>query len=476
MVAAVIRELSNKLSYRQRYILALTRTLFGSLSLIASSIIIYKIYLRYAQHKKKTSSCPSNVVSGSFRRSNQSSNGGMNTYYRMILGVSILDVMHAFWTAISVLPTPPSSGGVFAHGTTATCSAQGFFAQLTTPIVLYMATLNTYFMLKIRYNIADNVIVRRYEFWFHAIPIVFWLVTGFTGLALKIFNTIALPELGCWIAPYPRGCTFTNTCTRGFKIAEYIDWYAWSFAYIWLFLCVVVVLVNSVLIYSTIRSQERRNASYLAAKLQSGTMSNSKDAVAASLSSNTVSCSLPEFDFVGEDNTSSQPEIQPVVDDEAIVVPDSGDPNYQNCDVQKEPGDEDILLNDDQKESPVTTTAPKATENINTLAVTPSSTGNNARKIRQAMKQSRTAAVQSSLYLSFALFSAVWVFLPWMGSKLMVDAPVRFFFAFMVNIVSPSQGVFNLFIFVRLQYLHQREKNKDWSRWKCVKHCLQSSA
>jgi hypothetical protein len=326
MVAAVIRELSNNLSYRQRYILALTRTLFGSLSLIASSIIIYKIYLRYTQHKKSTSSSanPSNNIGGRYRRSNHSSNGGMNTYYRMILGVSILDVMHSFWTALSVLPAPPSSGGVFAHGSTATCSAQGFFVQLTTPIVLYMATLNTYFMLKIRYNIADNVIVRRYEIWFHAIPIVFWFVTGFTGLALKIFNSIGLPELGCWIAPYPRGCTITNTCTRGFKIAEYLDWYAWSFAFIWLFLCVIVVLVNSVLIYSTIRSQERRNAGYLAAKLQSGYMSNSKDAVASSSPGNVLSCSLPEFDFVGEDITSSQPAIQPVMDDEAIVVPDSG--------------------------------------------------------------------------------------------------------------------------------------------------------
>jgi hypothetical protein len=124
-------------------------------------------------------------------------------------------------------------------------------------------------------------------------------------------------------------------------------------------------------------------------------------------------------------------------------------------------------LDDDQKRAPVTTTAPKATENINTLAVTTAA---------QAMKQSRTAAVQSTLYLSFALFSAVWGFLPWVGHELLVDAPVRFFFAFMLNIVTPSQGVFNLFIFVRLQYLHMRERNKDWSRLNCVKHCLQSSA
>jgi hypothetical protein len=349
MVVAVLRELAETLSYRQRYILALTRTFTGTLSLIASSIIIYKIYLRYSQHKKKTSS--NIVIGGSFRRSNHSSNGGMNTYFRMILGVSILDVMHSFWTALSVLPAPPSSGGVFAHGTTATCSAQGFFAQLTTPIVLYMATLNTYFMLKIRYNIADNVIVRRYEFWFHAIPIVFWLVTGFTGLSLKIFNAIALPmagcwaalpELGCWIAPYPGGCISTNTCTRGYKIAEYINWYAWSFSYIWLFLCVIVVLVNSILIYSTIRSQERRNASYFAAKLQSGTVSHAINTTAASsLSSN-----------VGENVSSSQSAIPSVSNEVAMIVPHSSDPYDLNSDVEIEPWDGVILLDDDHNEAP----------------------------------------------------------------------------------------------------------------------------
>jgi hypothetical protein len=461
-MVVVFRALSRALSYRQRCVLAVVRTVSGSLSLIASSIIVYKIYLRYIESKK---SAPV-IGSGSFRSNNKKN---INTYYRMMLVVSILDILHSFWTALSVLPTPPSSGGVFSHGTTATCSTQAFFAQLTTPIVLYMATMNTYFMLKIRYNVPDRVIEKSYECWFHAIPIGIWLVTGIAGLSLKIFNTIALPELGCWISPYPRGCTFTNTCTRGFKIAEYLDWYVWSFSYLWLFVGVIVVLVNALLIYSAIRRQEQRNAKYLASKLQSAEVSIKKIEEHSAVSATSPEGSLPEFDFI-DDTTSEIPKSDVEVVKDSIEKPDDISGFL-------------VLPISDEKSSatPINHSGPKpeicvddSNNNVTarTATLSPRHTAKeNARKI----KNSRKAAVQSSLYLLSALFTAVWIFLPWLGNKLLVEARVRFFFAFMVNIVSPSQGLFNLFIFVRLQYLRLRETNQDWSRWRCVKQCLVSA-
>ena len=113
----------------------------------------------------------------------------------------------------------------------------------------------------------------------------------------------------------------------------------------------------------------------------------------------------------------------------------------------------------------------------NTLTVSSSITSRKSIGARstQKVKQSRIAAVQSLLYVCSALFTAVWVFMPWVGTKLQVGAQWRFFFAFMVNIVSPSQGIFSLFVFVRLQYLRLRETNKEWSRLRCVKECLCSS-
>lgn len=437
---SVFRELASSLSERQRIVLALSKTVSASLSLFASLIIIRKIYLRFKERPKST------AVSSSLR---SSKNDGITTYHRMILSISVLDVIHSVSSALSTVVVPPSTGAVFAHGTIGTCAAQGLFQQLTPTIVIYMATMNTYFMLKICYNISDSVFTRKYEMFFHAVPIGFFLITGITGLSLKVFNAIILPELGCWLGSYPRGCIFTNTCTRGYKIAEYIDWYAWGFGYFWLFLCVAVVLVNSVLIYSTIRNQERRNANYFAARLQSEATSGNVVAV-----SSNVSISLDEFDL-GEEQAPSEDGEGCQKEDDAGEKPEAA-PSF--TDTTKPSEDTTSVVNSSIKNSLTSSTATQ-------------------RQVRASrnVKKSRIAAVQSGLYVASAFFTAIWIFMPWLGSKLGVQTQWRFFFAFMVNIVSPSQGLFSLFVFVRLQYLRLRESNKDWSRLRCVKHCLFSS-
>jgi hypothetical protein len=452
-MVATLRLLSRTLTYRQRYILALTRTASGTLSLVASSIILYKIYLRYQERKSKE-------------------DRGFNTYFRMMTSISILDILHSFWAALSVLPVPASTGGVFAHGTVATCSAQAVFILLTPAIVLYMATLNTYFMLKIRYNIKDSVIETHYECWLHAIPILFWFVAVCTGLSLKIFGPLTLPELGCWIGSYPNTCVYTNTCTRGYKVSEYHDWYVWSFGYFWLFLCVLVVVVNSILIYTAIRKQEQRNDRYFAAKLQ-----HERSSVCLTSKARFGSVpelSLPDFEFVypkphhleADAISETEYEASPVLNEkdgapcneehqsslESEVEPTS----RQICTLESS---QNVLSRDDFSGSTRCSYRRRQTQ-IN----------------ERRVKQSRTAAIQSSCYIVSALFTAIWTFLPWVGLKLMVEAPTRLFLATMVNTVTPSQGIFNLFIFVRLQYVHLRETKKDWSRFRCFKHCLSSPA
>jgi hypothetical protein len=433
----VLRELATSLSERQRIVLALSKTVSASLSLCASLIIIRKIYLRFKNRPKSA------TVSSSLRSSR---NDSITTYHRMILSISVLDVIHSVSSALSTVVVPPSTGAVFAHGTIGTCAAQGLFQQLTPTIVIYMATMNTYFMLKIRYNIHDSVFQRKYEVFFHAVPIGFFFITGITGLSLKVFNAIILPELGCWLGSYPRGCVFTNTCTRGYKFAEYVDWYAWGFGYFWLFLCVAVVFVNSVLIYSTIRNQERRNAKYFAARLQSEATSG--DVVAAS---SNISVSLDEFDLGEEQNPS---------EDGIFLEKDGVTPEAALS------GDTTMVLPDDTR---------LVVPNSVKTSLTSLSTTQRHVQASRSVKKSRIAAVQSGLYVASAFFTAIWIFMPWLGSKLGVQTQWRFFFAFMVNIVSPSQGLFSLFVFVRLQYLRLRESNKDWSRWRCVKLCLFSS-
>jgi hypothetical protein len=436
----------------QRYVLAISKICSATLSLISSCLIIYKVFLRYQEHKKRSTSC---VRRGSIR--SNAKHDEITTYHRMLVGVSILDIMYSFWAASGIISVPSASGDVFARGTIATCSTQAFFVQLVPSIVLYMAALNTYFMLKIRYNVSDAVITKHYEIWFHAIPIAVWLFFGTLGLSLKIFGPIGLPEFGCWLGSYPYGCAFTDTCTRGYQLSQYLDWYAWTFVFMWFFLSFIVILVNSILIFTAIRKQEQRNAKYLGDLLQGpGT---------TTFTNNTI---LQPSSFV----LKSQGSIKSRENDIAIAVLPMDDHERPNS------------------EAPVDTVVPDAERCDHTVTHTPimsedapfqgrNNDGYPSAEyivVAQKLKQSRTAAVQSSLFCGLALFTAVWLFLIWLFRKFMVLIRVYFFMALLVNIVLPSQGIFNLFIFVRLQYLKLRATNQDWNRLRCIKQCLFSAA
>jgi hypothetical protein len=444
---------SRSLSHEQKVAIALGKSVTATLSVIASSLIIRKIYLQYRRYQSKSST----VVSGSIR---SSINEGLTTYHRMLLSISILDVIHSTSSAFSTLLVPSYTNGTFAHGTTATCSMQGALQQLTPTIVIYMAMLNTYFMLKIRYNIADSVINRRFEIWFHAIPMTHFLSTAITGLSMHIFGPIILPELGCWLDSY---CAYKNICTRSGPIFyEHLDYYAWSFSYIWLFISVIVVSINAVMIYTAIRSQEKRNAKYLGARLQKEALS------CSSLPHTTQSSScVSKFNESGEIVASTnENKGRPIRSSELLLQSDKAEETELTIRSRNYEYDESTFF-----ESMIFS-VPPVQDSTNDMEI--DARLNNASDLRRtnAIKHSRIAAVQSILYVSSALFTAIWIFMPWVGNKLQVQSNVRFFFAFMVSIVSPSQGIFNLFIFVRLQYLRLRETNKEWCRWKCVKECL----
>jgi hypothetical protein len=262
----------------------------------------------------------------------------------------------------------------------------------------------------------------------------------------------------------------------------------------WLFLCVIVVFVNSILIYLAIRKQERRNEKYLAAQIQKQTTTSSTTRRPRNSSNCEVSqLSLPHFDFVdlGPLNSTDAADNQ-------VNVPDDLMSSNMKCfhDSTTSPS----TVNEDQiqdertlqphcssaavKESPIEpisaidelppTEGPNTDLSMSASSIPPQTMANSNQR---CLKQSRMAATQSSCYICSVLFLAVWTFFPWVGYKLQVAAPMRFFFAFMTNAVGPAQGFLNLLIFVRLQYVHLREtKKNDWSRIRCFRHSLFSSA
>jgi hypothetical protein len=450
--------MSNALNFTQKTVLAYSRTVSGTLSLISSFLILNKIYCicygqppptrpdtavprEYDDNYRPENSPPTDSISHSVSH-NSTDEGGMRrsstmprsttVYQRLLIGTSTLDIFHSFWAALSTLPVPASSGAVFGHGTTATCSVQGFFVQFSAATPLYFAAFTIYFLCKVRYHMTDEMISKKYERYFHFLPFLVAFGGAISGVSLKVFNPIALPELGCWVAPYPIGCYRTNTCTRGYKIAEYSDYYAWLFAFIWFFLSFIVVTINTTLIYCSIYQREERHPIY-AARVQTHTVALSSLANSTTLRS--------QGDKPERNASQSQEEEGGPIDG-----------------VDEEDDFEEDVMPDDELDDAVNDQGESANRAVP--------------RRRRSVRTSRIAAVQCLLYVSTALFTTVWSVMPWIGKKLYVKSQWRFFFAFMFNIFNPLQGFFTLIIFIRLQYLRLRVAEPSWSRLRCVRFCL----
>jgi hypothetical protein len=185
-----------------------------------------------------------------------------NVFSRILFGMSLFEAFESIWNFGSTWPIPRGTEGVFgASGTTQTCTAQGFFLQLGLAVPVYNASLSIYYLLKIKYNVSDDVLRLRVEPYLHAVSIVFPLATCITCLALDLFNNA---NLWCWIAPYPLDCAGSgikghdDPCIRGDNAWKY----RWGFYFVPLWLCIVTVIVNMALVYRFVRSKDERTLKY----------------------------------------------------------------------------------------------------------------------------------------------------------------------------------------------------------------------
>merc|ERR1711937_535631 len=153
---------------------------------------------------------------------------------------------------MSTWPTPSdqSDSIYLASGNTETCTAQGFFNEfgnITTP--LYSAALCVWYLLILKYKWKEED-CKKYEPYFHAIPITVGLSMAVAGLPLTLYNNSGYL---CWYAPYPAGCTSTDphTCTRG-EIAGTFRWI--HYGIIWS--CIAFVTFTMASIYLSVRKLE----------------------------------------------------------------------------------------------------------------------------------------------------------------------------------------------------------------------------
>jgi hypothetical protein len=182
-----------------------------------------------------------------------------SVYHRIMLGLSIFDVMSCVVNILSTWPTPADQADTifWAAGTTATCTAQGFFNELgNITTVTYIAALTLRYVLIICYNLSETQL-QNYEPLFHGLPIGIGLVMAVVGLPLDLYNNSGWL---CWYAPYPRNCDLdlddddnNNACQRG-ALAPIFQWIHYAIAWT----AILFVTFGMIYIYLTVRRQESR--------------------------------------------------------------------------------------------------------------------------------------------------------------------------------------------------------------------------
>ena len=157
-------------------------------------------------------------------------------YHRLILGMCCADISSSLWLALSTWPIPRETGILWAVGSTTSCTFQGFFTQFGISSPIYNVSLSVYYVLTVRHSYREDQL-RRWEPFFHVLPLLWAFGTAVAGLFLKIFNSA---NLWCWIGAYPGR-------------NEDVDVYRWTFFYGPLWIAIVIVTVNLILVFLYVR-------------------------------------------------------------------------------------------------------------------------------------------------------------------------------------------------------------------------------
>ena len=156
-------------------------------------------------------------------------------YHRLLFAMSIYDILESVWNFASTWPIPKGTEDVWQPlGTQQTCSAQGFFLTLSVAVPIYNALLALYYMLVIKFNVADHTLRKFVEPCMHLIAALWAFGTAIYSAGAGLINNA---NLWCWIAPLPPDCKDTWTygtdgnCIRGDN--AWIYRWAFYFAPLW---------------------------------------------------------------------------------------------------------------------------------------------------------------------------------------------------------------------------------------------------
>jgi hypothetical protein len=264
--------------------------------------------------------------------------------------------------------------------------------------------------------------------------------------------------------------------------------YAWSLSYLWVFVALGVVVVNSILIYTAIRRQERRNKRYsffaATATPQNSSAFNlpqkkSRDnrPVATTLEAqNEVGAMAHESPDDTCNNSIERTESNPTeefVDGNGNTTTDlKGTQPIVVCQYDAARATSTHI----HQTNPDSARAPSLYNSNNRTSYSTRRRSSIVSTTSKAKKASQVAAWQSTLYCAAVLVPTIVISLPWFAPIMGASDGGQMVCNVLVQYLLATQGIFNLFIYIRPAYKRLRESaDNSWSRLQCLSISLFSS-
>ncbi len=223
---------------------------FATLSIICSYVVCREIISDLMKR-------PTRKASGSSRSSNNGNVPLQRSIGRILLNVSISDIVFSFAVFLGEWPAPKDTWYIHhAAGNQQLCTFQGWLRALgymASP--MFSVALNVFYLLLIRYRWSGSDLSSLEK----KVTIGIWayaLVLSIIPIPLEAYNS---DWDVCWIVPSPLDCV-GDECTRG-QIATKLEIF-YSFIHIWT--CMFVSVILMIMLFRTVKNLEDKSRNHVA--------------------------------------------------------------------------------------------------------------------------------------------------------------------------------------------------------------------
>lgn len=414
-------------------------------------------------------------------------------HHRILCLMAGVDLLESLWNFVGAWAVPKDSAEEFAKGNDMTCKAQGFFLQLSLASVTLNVFISWYYLLVIRYSWSEEKIKAKAEPWFYGVSLLLGFGTSIAGLALNLYHPDG--RSWCYIVPPTDDPDTINL----FKL------YRWVFFWGPIFVCSLMIVVNTMLLIVTVRNIEKASMKYLshfyeASALKKKRFENKKKQFWKTLrrgeeknknhdpensrrmaelkrkleevkAKNTAS--TPTTDLQSRDTTSvlqlrakkKNTKTKKPRDSNHNVLDNNGEPrrNEYHDLRDKQGGSDKFSVLDSRNRG--TAFEEGREDSIKSLTIKSASIKRGEKTKRKKRSKTRIVSEQSFFYLLAFFLTFGWIIIN--SFLYFADKKVPYFLLVGQFFFDPLQGFLNFLVYIRPSFIAHRRHNPHLTRFQC---------